>query len=118
MPFILTLDDGEFSTDNLTLEEAEAIEKALEITWFEMNPARSATQCRAIIAVFLARSHEETEAVKLAASITVGQARKMVRWEKDDLPDVYEDGVPKVAGARSTSTSSGSPARRGRGRPT
>jgi hypothetical protein len=118
VPFILTLDDGEFSTDNLTLEEAEAIEKALEITWSEMNPSRSAAQCRVVSAVFLARSHDETEAAKMAAAITVGQARKMVRWEQDDLPDLYEDGIPKAAGGRSTSTSSGSPGRRGRGRPT
>jgi len=115
VPFIVTFDEQEFSTDDLTLEEAEAIETALGITWFEMNPARSAAQCRVVTAVFLARTADETEAAKRAAAVTVGQARKMVRWEKDDLPDTYEDGLPKAEGGPGTGGSSSSPARRGRG---
>ena len=102
MPFIVTVDGQEFSTDDLTLDEADTIEQALGITWFEMNPGRSARQCRVITAVFLARTFDETEATKRAAAITVGEARKMVRWEKEDLPDTYEDGLPKAEGAPET----------------
>lgn len=102
MPFVISFDGREFSTDDLTLDEAETIEQALGITWFEMNPSRSAGQCRAIMAVFLARTSDETEAAKRAAQITVGQARKMVRWEKEDLPHTYEDGLPKVEGEPET----------------
>lgn len=102
MPFIVTLDDGEFSTDDLTLEEAETLETALGKTWFELNPMRSAADCRAVSAVFLARNRSDDEAVKLAAAITVGRAKKMVRWENEDRPDMYEDGLPKAEGEPGT----------------
>jgi len=102
VPFIITYNDEEFSTDNLSIEEAEAIETALGITWFEMNPARSAGQFKVVTAVFLARTRDETEAAKTAAAITVGEARKAVRWEKDDMPDAYEEGLPKAEGVPGT----------------
>jgi hypothetical protein len=52
--------------DDLTLNEAYAIEKAAACNWVEIDPVRSANHCRAVVGVCLESrlnlSHAEVEA--------------------------------------------------------
>lgn len=55
MPVTYNVDGHEWSVNDLTLDEVESIEKELDLTWVELNPAFSATQAKAVLARFLAR---------------------------------------------------------------
>lgn len=71
----LKLGDLCVSEDDLTLNEAYAIEKAAACNWVEIDPVRSANHCRALVAVCLESrlglSRDEAEA-RLAA-LTVSE---------------------------------------------
>ena len=62
----LKLGDLLVTEDDLTLNEAYAIEKAAACTWVEIDPVRSANHCRAIVGVCLESrlglTHAEVEA--------------------------------------------------------
>lgn len=62
----LSLGDLLVTEDDLTLNEAYAIEKAAACNWVEIDPVRSANHCRAVVGVCLESrlnlSHAEVEA--------------------------------------------------------
>ncbi len=101
MPFIVKLGDKEFNTDYLTIDEAKAIEKETRRTWGTINPFRSAEDCQAIMVTFLSRSTEEgglgdrDAAVKKVGKMSVKEALAALSAVDDDLPEEFEDGLPK-----------------------
>ena len=110
MPFELTIDGRVYSTDTLSLEESSRLEKECERNWLELNPCRSSTEFRETVRVFLARDYNAADIERILANFTVKSAMAAVDWVDDDLPTVFEDGLPKWEGGPSTTTSSGSPA--------
>lgn len=118
MPFELRLDGHVYNTHSLTLDEAEQLEAECDKTWLELNPVRSSKEFRATIRVFLARDHATADIERIVAGFTVQSAMAAVEWVDDDLPVVFEDGLPKAEGGLSTTTSSGSPAPPTNGPPT
>lgn len=118
MPFELELDGHVYNTDDLSVAQAVELEKKLGKTWRELNPLGSAEEFQAFAVVCMQRDHPADHAAKLAAELPLGAALAAARWIEPDLPDVYEDGNPKAEGGPSTTTSSGSPARRTAGRRT
>jgi hypothetical protein len=103
MPFRVTVDGQQFMADDLTLDEAIAIEKELDTTWQYINPLRSGEHCRAIMVAFLSRSRTVDEARKVVGGLSVKQALAAVEHvEDDDLPVEFEDGLPKAADGPST----------------
>lgn len=103
MPFRVTVEGESFVVDDLTLDEAIAIEKALDTTWAYINPLRSAEHCRAIMQAFLARTRSVEEAAKIVGGMSIKAATEAVEHvPEDDLPDEFEDGLPKAAGGTST----------------
>lgn len=112
MAFQVTLDGKTYSTDSLTLDEAEILEGECGKTWLELNPVRTSKEFRATARVFLARDHTPADVDRIVNGFTIAMAMEAVVWvEGDDLPKVFEDGMPdpKAEGSPSTSTSSGSP---------
>ncbi len=104
MPVVVTVDGRQFSVDDLTLDEAVEIEKVCGVTWLNINPFRSAEQCRAIISMFLRRDLGPEEAAKRVGALSVGDALDSIKSvDGDDLPDTFVDGVPK-AGAEPATT--------------
>lgn len=110
MPFEITIDGHAYRTDDLTIEEAVALEDECDKTWLELNPLRSAKEFRATAALFLRRTRAPEVAAKEAAAMSVKVAQESMRWVDDDLPTEFENGIPKEEGGPSTTTSSGSPA--------
>lgn len=105
MPFVVTGPGGEkFNTDDLTIGEAEAIEAATDESWLYINPFRSAKHCRAILVAFLSRTVSPAEAEAAVKGVSVKAALDGVERVDDDLPEVFEDGLPKAEGDTSTST--------------
>lgn len=105
----ITVGGKSFLTDDLTLNEAEAIEKATGESWLSLTPYRSAVHCREIMRAFLLRDHSEAEAEEILSGMTVSKALDAVEVVDDDLPEVMEDGRPKAEGAASTRGSSTAP---------
>lgn len=66
MRWQLKLGDLLVTEDDLTLNEAYAIEKAAACNWVEIDPVRSANHCRAVVGVCLESrlklTHDEAEA--------------------------------------------------------
>ena len=95
MPFKVTLGEGEeFLTDDLTLAEAIAIEKATGHSWYDINPFRSATDCQAIMVAFLSRTLSEDVAAKQVSGMSLKDVLASVDVVPDDRPQSYEDGMP------------------------
>jgi hypothetical protein len=110
MPFELSLNGSIFNTDDILLREMVDIEAELDEAWVLINPLRSAAALRLLARTFLLRDHPEGEVTEMIDALTVGQARKVVRWVDDDLPTQYEDGIPLAEDAPATTTSSPAPA--------
>ena len=94
MPFKLTVDGTDFLTDDLTLGECEVVEELTGAGWGALNPLGSAKQCRVLVQVFLTRTISAKEAEEKARGLTVRQLMRNVDWVEEDLPAVYENGIP------------------------
>lgn len=105
MPYRVTVEGTSYSTDDLTLDEAVAIEKATGISWLYLNPVRSAEHCKAIMVAFLSRDRTPAEAEAVVGKLSLAAATAAVTDVEDDLPDEYEDGIPKAGADPSTPTS-------------
>lgn len=104
MPFHFTLDGKEFTSDDLTVDEAVRIEELMGKSWLDINPVLHGSAFRAMAIVFLSKHMDATAASKYVGGIPLNKVLEHVRWvEEEDLPDVYEDGIPK-AEAVDTST--------------
>jgi hypothetical protein len=102
MPYRVTVDGEAFLTDDLTIDEAIAVEKATGTSWVFINPLRSADDCKAIMVAFLSRSKPRPEAEGIVGSLTIRDVLKAVERVDDDLPTEYEDGLPKAEAGTST----------------
>lgn len=110
MPFIIQFGGQSWRTDELTLKEAIGIEKVTGKSWMLINPFQSAEDCKAIMVAFLAREMSPDVAEAKIDAMSLREVLDSVDVVKDDLPDVYVDGLPKAEGEASTSGSSGEPA--------
>lgn len=97
MPFRITLAEGSWSTDDLTLAEVVQIEQETGETWVLMNPLRSAAQARAVMRQLLARTHGQDEAAVMVDAMRVVDVVAAIEVEEtDDRPKQHVDGVPQV----------------------
>lgn len=71
MGYRVTIDDQTWSTDDLTLDEACAIEEEVGRTWHSMEPVNSAKHARAILSTFLARKVGKTAARMRVGTMTI-----------------------------------------------
>lgn len=86
------------TSDDLTLDELEAIEKASGVGWAYINPLVSSDTARALLAAWLVRDGGTDEEVKATvAAMTAKTLKHTFRYiEDDDLPAEWEDGLPVV----------------------
>jgi hypothetical protein len=84
------------SPSDLTLEEAQAIESELDVPWMEVASLKSIGYVKAILVALLSRDRPREVAEVEAAGATVGEVKSAI--SPDELPDYYEDGMPKAGG--------------------
>lgn len=109
MPFEVSVGGQSWRTDDLTMAEACDIQKTTGKGWLHINPITDAEDCRAVIVAFLSRSLGADGAQEKVDAMSIKEALDAVTVVSDDLPDVYEAGLPKAEAAPSTATSSGPP---------
>lgn len=98
-----------FTTDDLTLDEAIEVERDTGETWLRLNPYRSAVHAKAILAAFLARTVGADEARRRVGEMSVSAVVDSIDVVDDDLPSMFEGGIPKGEGEPQTTGSSGAP---------
>ena len=103
--FRFRLGDGsEFTHLDITGAEALKMEAEFGIDWGLLRPKGCLAHGMGFLRVFLARTHPggADGAAKVVAAMTVGQIEDAivpVYGAADDLPDQFEDGLPKVVKA-------------------
>lgn len=98
MPFVFTLDGKEFNSDDLTVDDAVQIEQLMDKSWLDINPILHGAAFRAMGIVFLSKHMDKKAAESYMGKLRIKDTMDHVRWvEEDDLPDVYEDGIPKAS---------------------
>lgn len=107
MPFRVSVEGESYLTDDLTLDEAIAIEAATGHSWVDVNPFRSAEDCKAIMVAFLARTAGADEARRRVGALSLKAVMSSVDVVPDDLPDAFEGGLPLAEAAPSTAGPSG-----------
>lgn len=92
MAYRVTIGDQSWMTDELTLDEACAIEEKTGTTWRSMEPVYSAALARAMFVTLLARSGDEGKAREQVGAMTVDEALSCI-----SLPDgvaIYDVSTP------------------------
>lgn len=92
---------GRFSDLDMTGTEALALEAKIGCAWNEMRPLGVLEHRMAVLELFLARSDPEHAHDRVGA-MTVAELTAAVEAEwgrADDLPDQFEDGLPKAVTA-------------------
>jgi hypothetical protein len=84
MRWVIDFDGLVVTEDDLTLDEAFAIEKAAGCNWSEIEPVRSAAHCRAIVGVCLGTRLNLTasEVEEKLAAMKVSELLKGIRREE------------------------------------
>lgn len=103
---------------DLTLDEIGTVCDLADIAWVSLHPLRHPRHLRAIVAVLKARSGADAQAVyRELGSMKGGEAIANIKDVPDDLPTMYENGLPKAEDGPATTGSSGAPSST-TGRPT
>lgn len=110
MSYRVTIDGHSWLTDELTLDEACAIEEELGMSWHTMEPINSARHAKAIISRLMA--HREGVTLDLARArlgeMTVQQVLACMTVDKKPGESAGQ-AAPKAEGTPSGDTSSPSP---------
>lgn len=104
MGWKLTLEDFVLRESDLTIGDAERLEKETDTTWRFITPTRSASHAKALLKLALERkglSPDEAEQQTLA--MTVDAYFDLLSDDaEDDLPAEFTDGFPQPAAGTST----------------
>lgn len=109
MPIRVSFAGDSWLVDDLTLDEFGLIEEELGATWVRFNPLMSSKHARAALVAFVGRSVGSDEAAKKVGALSLKEAVACFEVVTDDLPEMYEDGIPKAEGATATDGSSPAP---------
>lgn len=104
MGWVLKVDD-DFSLreSDLTIADAERLEKETDTTWRFISPLRSAAHAKAILKLGLEKGGRSIEAAHAEAeAMKVDDYLSRIGEEKDDMPAVFTDGFPPAADGTST----------------
>jgi hypothetical protein len=116
MPWQVNYGGETYRESDLTLEQCEALEELIGLSWLSLNPLRSAKQARILTAFMVSegtgRPFDEVSAEvgKMKAEAFLNDYAEAnspppIEQEPDDLPAEWTDGIPPKAAVPSTSTS-------------
>lgn len=75
----------DLTTDELTLDDIETVEKVCSVPWVLINPLASAKEAKGLLAVLLIRAGvPEQEALKAAGKTTLKKLATAFRYELED----------------------------------
>lgn len=97
MPWQIRYNDKVYREGDLTIDDAEEIERRLGATWAELNPLRSAKHAKVIAAYMLHRhgGMDQDAAIATVGAMKANEFLAMVEPEDDDLPTETDKGIPQ-----------------------
>lgn len=108
MPFAVNTPKGQVRLMDLPLEAWEPIEKATGRQWLQLLSSPAATARSAIGVYEAACAHVEAQPETLTPARLVADP-PIFEQVPDDLPEVFEGGIPKSEDDPETTGSSGAP---------
>lgn len=106
MAWTISFEGQEFSSDDLTIEELEAVEKVSGEPWSMLNPIRSVASAKALLSVALIRKGlTDEEVAEKLGSLTVKDFRSVFDWQTEE----GEPGPLELAGKSTSASSSSGP---------
>lgn len=102
MPIKVSFAGDSWLVDDLTLDEFGRIEEEVGATWVGFNPLISSKHARAALTAFVGRTVGMDEAVKKVGALSIKEAVACFEIVPDDLPQIYENGLPKAEGGTGT----------------
>jgi len=97
-------DGRKYHLGGLRLREVEELERLLACRYVEITPGANMHHKIAVMAMLLRRDHSDAEVEAIVGGLSLDQVEELWSFEDDDLPEVYEDGVPLARGGPSTPT--------------
>lgn len=116
MPFAVNTPGGQVRLMDLPLDAFCRIEEETDKRWIDVIVAPAMSAKCALAVYRIACEHLDCEPEPLTPSMLVGES-PIFEMVDDDLPDVFEGGIPKSEDAQATTGSSTAP-RRSSGRRT
>lgn len=105
MAFAVNTPEGQVRLEDLPLEVLSKMEQEADVRWPILLAAPASTALSALTVYRVACEHKGATPAELTArTILTGDIFVEV---EDDLPDLFEDGVPKAEDGTSTDGSSG-----------
>jgi hypothetical protein len=102
---IFTHDGTRYHVGQLKVKEVEALEVELGCRYVEITPLGNMRHKAAMMRVFLARDLDEAAVTAALDDMDLDATDKAWTVEDDDLPTMYQDGLPLPGGEPSTVTS-------------
>jgi hypothetical protein len=102
---VFTCEGRRYHTGDLKIREVEELERLLGVDYTALRALGVMRHKIAVMAVLLRRDHAEDVVEKILGDLTLDAVEAMWTVEADDLPTVYEDGLPLPGGEPSTSSS-------------
>lgn len=110
MPIKVNFGGDSWLVDDLTLAEFAKIERTTGATWTIFNPLLSSVQAAACLQAFLSRTISVEAAEAKVAAMSIREAAECFDVVDDDeLPAVFEEGIPKAEGETEMDGSSPAP---------
>jgi hypothetical protein len=103
--WVFTYKGKRYSEGDLKAREVEQVEDITELRYGALRPMLEMGHRLAYIAVVLLRDHSAADVETILADISLVDVEKMWTTEEDDLPVMFEDGIPSSVGEPSTPTS-------------
>jgi hypothetical protein len=103
--FALRYDGNLLRSGDMTGREVVDLERALGVGYLDIRPGSNVAHRMAMLAVFLRREHDEAETEKILDGLSLRDLDRMIEVVEDDLPTLFEDGIPKEEAEVTTRTS-------------
>ncbi len=91
---VFTYEDQKYHTGSLRIREVEALEAELDVRYVELRPLGSMRHKIALMSMFLLRERTDDEVFKIIESLELDAVEDMWTVEEDDLPEMFEEGLP------------------------
>lgn len=109
MPWQISEFGQTWTTEELTVAEAETLEEEFGCSWLNINPFVSIRHFRAVLVTFLSRTMDRAAATEKVRALEIRDLAEHIVNVEDNRPVMWEDGSPKAEGSALTDGSSSVP---------
>lgn len=102
---LLTYGGVKYRVGDLKVRQLEDLERLLGCNYVDVHPLSVMRHKLAVMAVMLAADHTEDQVAAIIDGLSLDQVDALWTVAPDDLPEIYESGIPLAGGGHPTPTS-------------